>query len=215
MTHDADEDCLLWTDLITKDVIEAITRRRKELEMTAQELADDTRLRGFEVPRNVIANWESGRRKTITVPELVMVAEALMISPAELAFSPALGGRVKYLPYENETRWSAFSRFTGEHPHADGRYRLSLYRRHARLWEVIAEEHHDAIQLQFNGWRDEWPPSSEDQFDALVAAVRSQLHPIRAELRDRGWEVPGLATHLEFLNAELPPLNTDLEPEDE
>lgn len=222
MTHGDDEewrgDNDRWQDWdarITKDVIGAISRRRKEMGMTAQELADETARLGFEVPRNVIANWESGRRKTVTVPELIIVAEALCISPAELVFSPALGGSVTYLPEDDTFRWSAFSRFTGEDPHAPGYYRLASYREHARILNEIVDEHHDAFQLQFVYERGDWPSGSEKKFDRLVAAVRSGLQPIRAAMREMGWVVPPLALHLQFLNAELPPLNSDIDPEDE
>ncbi|MEE1786886.1 helix-turn-helix domain-containing protein [Streptomyces sp. SP17BM10] len=210
-----DEDVLDWHDQITKDVIEAITRTRKDLEMTAQELADETRRLGHEVPRNVIANWESGRRKTITIPELIVVAEALDVAPADLVFSPALGGHVNYLPGKDIGRWSAFSRFTGEHPHSPGTFDLYLLREHARIWQELQREHHDAFQLEFNFDRENWSPGSEEKRTAFIDSVRLRLQPVRARMRETGCEVPDLAPSLKFLNAELPPLKTDFDLEDE
>ncbi|MFJ2186409.1 helix-turn-helix domain-containing protein [Kitasatospora sp. NPDC087861] len=210
-----DEDAPDWPERITKDVIRAITRRRQDLGLSAQDVADETGDLGYEVPRNVIANWESGRRKTITIPELIVVAEALDIAPVELLFSPALGGWVDYLPEMPSDRWSALTHFTGEARHSLGMYRLRLYREHERIWQELQEEHHDAFQLEFKLFREEWPPGSQDKLDAFVAAVRERLQPVRAHLREIGLEVPHLAPSLDFLDAELPPLNTDTALEDE
>jgi len=210
-----DENELDWHGRITKDVIQAITRRRKYLELSAQDVADETRDLGHEVPRNVIANWESGRRKTITIPELIVVAEVLGLAPVELLFSPALGGRVDYLPELSHDRWSALAYFTGEDRHSLGMYRLSLYREHARIWQELRDEHHDAVQLEFKPFRDEWLPGAQEKLDALVTAVRERLQPVRAQLRENGLEVPRLTSNLGFLNAELPPLRTPTDLEDE
>ncbi|MFJ9519529.1 helix-turn-helix domain-containing protein [Kitasatospora sp. NPDC101801] len=222
MTHgryadwsDDDEDALDWHHQITKDVIESITRRRKDLEMTAQELADETRILGHEVPRNVIANWESGRRKTITIPELIVAAEALEVAPADLLFSPALGGHISYLPGRKVDRWSAFSRFTGENRHYPGYFDLYLLREHDRIWQELQREHHEAFQLEFKFDRKSWPPGSEEKRTAFVDAIRVRLHPVRARMRELGEEVPDLAPSLQFLDAELPPLKTDFDLEDE
>ncbi|MEU4581759.1 helix-turn-helix transcriptional regulator [Kitasatospora aureofaciens] len=154
-----DDDALDWHDRITKDVIRAITRRRNSLGLSAQDVADETGNLGYEVPRNVIANWESGRRKTITIPELIVVAEALDIAPVELLFSPALGGWIDYLPELSHDRWSALTHFTGEARHSLGMYRLRLYRKHAQIWQELQEEHHDAFQLEFQLFQEEWPPA--------------------------------------------------------
>ncbi|MEV7218059.1 helix-turn-helix transcriptional regulator [Kitasatospora cineracea] len=214
-SDDEDDDVLDWHHQITKDVVESIIRRRKYLEMTAQELADKTGELGHEVPRNVIANWESGRRKTITVPELIVLAEALEVAPADLLFSPAIGGHVHYLPGWSFDRWAAFARFTGEKQHYPGYYDLYLYREHERIWRDLLREHHDAFQLEFHLDRRRWPIGSEEKRAAFVSAVRTQLQPLRAKMRAIGNEVPDLAPSLAFLNAELPPLRTDSDLEDE
>ncbi|MFB7944564.1 helix-turn-helix domain-containing protein [Kitasatospora cineracea] len=223
MTHDSsadwsddeDDEVLDWHHQVTKDVVESITRRRKELEITAQELADMTRELGHEVPRNVIANWESGRRKTITVPELIVLAEALEAAPSDLLFSPVIGGRVDYLPGWKIDRWAAFTRFTGERYNYPGYDELYAYREHDRIWRKLQREHHSATQLEFIFDRKSWPPGSEEKYAAFVDAVRTQLQPLRAKMRDIGYEVPSLSPYLKFLNAELPPLRTDFDLEDE
>ncbi|MFE5580180.1 helix-turn-helix domain-containing protein [Kitasatospora sp. NPDC056531] len=209
-----DENALDWHDRITRDVIRAITRRRKFLGLSAQDVADETGELGHEVPRNVIANWESGRRKTITIPELIVVAEVLDAAPVELLFSPALGGSIDYLPEMSSDRWSALAHFTGEARHSLGMYRLRLYREHARIWQELQEEHHEAVQLEFKLFREEWPPGSQEKRDAFIAAIRERLQPVRSHMREIGLEVPHLASNLGFLDAELPPLNTDTDLED-
>lgn len=64
-------------------------------------------------------------------------------------------------------------------------------------------------------FQEDWPPSSQEKRDAFVAAIRERLQPVRAQLREIGMEVPYLAPSLGFLDAELPPLKTDPDLEDD
>jgi ribosome-binding protein aMBF1 (putative translation factor) len=57
-----DYDVPEWTDQVVATVAAEVRRRRKEKGMSAQELADACAEIGHPIPRNVIANMESGRR---------------------------------------------------------------------------------------------------------------------------------------------------------
>ncbi|MDH6577554.1 helix-turn-helix transcriptional regulator [Kitasatospora sp. MAP5-34] len=208
MTHDEEED---WPTQITNAVIAEITRLRRKIGLTAQELSDECDRLGLTVPRNVIANWESGRRKTITLPELLVIAEALLVSPAALVFPPWQGGSVDYLPEQGAGQWWAFSWFTGEEQTSYSHWRLSLYREHAQIYSRLQTEHHDAYQLQFRRRREDWPPGAEEKYERLVEVTRDQLLPVRARMHQLGLLPPRLSSHLAFLDEEIPPLNTNTE----
>lgn len=189
-----------WAARITKAVIAEVRRARKELGMTAQDLADACEELGHPIPRNVIANWESGRRLTLTVPELIVLARAVDTPPAALVF-PLGGSSVEYLPSERSDPWTAFSWFVGEDvDHATGD--AALFRTYASKEENLRTSHHDAWQLQFLPGGDTWPPGSDAKFELLVQAVRSELLPIRARLREWDLTPPPLPSHLAFLDEE-------------
>ncbi|MFH9353502.1 helix-turn-helix domain-containing protein [Kitasatospora sp. NPDC017646] len=195
-----------WAARITKAVIAEVRRARKELGMTAQDLADACESLGHPIPRNVIANWESGRRLTLTVPELLVLAKAVETPPAALVFP--LGGRssVEHLPSERSDPWTAFRWFVGEDvDHATGD--AALFRTYARREEGLRTSHHEAWQLQFLPGREVWPPGSDAKVDLLVQAVRSELLPVRARLREWGLTPPPLPSHLVFLDEEDNPTN--------
>lgn len=182
--------------------------------MTAQMLADACEEIGLPIPRNVIANWESGRRTTVTLPEILVLAKALDVAPAQLVFPLGPTDEVDRLPGDSTERWRAFSWFTGEDDEPLGGWKLRLYRQHHQAAQRIDEEHPDAVQLQFHFSREDWPLRAAEKFDRLVAATRSSLLPIRAHMRLQGLTPPSLHLHLAFLDEELPPLDTTLEDEE-
>jgi transcriptional regulator with XRE-family HTH domain len=69
---------------VTREVVGRIRKLRKERKVSAQKLADRCQDLGFQVPRMVIANLESGRRDSITVDELATLASALQVPVAGL-----------------------------------------------------------------------------------------------------------------------------------
>ncbi|MEU4297443.1 helix-turn-helix transcriptional regulator [Kitasatospora aureofaciens] len=196
MTHDEVES---WSARITRAVIAEVRRRRKELGMTAQDLADACEELGHPIPRNVIANWESGRRLTLTVPELLVLAKAVDTPPAELVFPLGGSTEIGCLPGESRDPWTAFSWFTGEDlDYGDA----VVFREYASVERRIRTGHRDAWQLQFAGQRESWPPDADAAFGRLVQALRSELTPIRDRMRELELTPPPLPSHLAFLDDE-------------
>ncbi|MEV0282454.1 helix-turn-helix transcriptional regulator, partial [Streptomyces sp. NPDC050610] len=54
-----------WVDRVKANVAGEVRRRRKEKGWSAQDLADRCERLGHPIPRNVIANMESGRRASL------------------------------------------------------------------------------------------------------------------------------------------------------
>ena len=65
-----------------------IRRYRRERRMSAQKLANRTAELGMLVPQSVLANLENGRRHTVSVPEMLIFAQALDVAPADLLIPP-------------------------------------------------------------------------------------------------------------------------------
>jgi transcriptional regulator with XRE-family HTH domain len=59
---------------------------RTERQMSAQQVADQTRELGYEVTRSTIANLESGRKESVSIVEIAMLAAALEVAPVRLLF---------------------------------------------------------------------------------------------------------------------------------
>jgi len=92
-------------------------RRYREAQrprMSTQKLADRTAELGMAIPRSVLANLESGRRETVTVAEVLVLAAALNIAPIELMCPVGFDKQTEMLPGRMMDPPDAMRWFTGE-----------------------------------------------------------------------------------------------------
>ncbi len=75
-----------WAAAVVSTVATEVCRLRTELGLSQQELAEQCTELGYPIPRNVLANLESGRRTSLHVVELLVLAEALHCIPVALLF---------------------------------------------------------------------------------------------------------------------------------
>lgn len=66
--------------------------------MSVQKLADVTDELGMPIPRSVLANLESGRRETVTVAEVLVLAAALDVAPIDLICPVGFDKQTEMLP---------------------------------------------------------------------------------------------------------------------
>src|SRR5690606_27496481 len=79
-------------------------------------LSDRCRDLGHPIGRSVIANFESGRRPTVSVAELLVFGKALGVPPVALLFPVAFEDTARPLPDRTVSTWQALRWFTGEDP---------------------------------------------------------------------------------------------------
>lgn len=109
-------------------------RESKSPKLSAERLAERVSKLGYPYSRSALVNLEYGRKKTLEVTELLVIAEALDIPPVELLFPGLMTEQCEFLPGQFTTAWHSLKRFTGETDHGgvamrDQReYRLSLMR---------------------------------------------------------------------------------------
>lgn len=103
-----------WPKRLTTVIAGQVQRIRGERRMSAQQLADATAELGHPVARSVIANLESGRRDTVSIAELVVLARALRVPPLLLVFPIGSEPTVEVLPGVQVPTWPAALWFTGE-----------------------------------------------------------------------------------------------------
>ncbi|MDF3140325.1 MULTISPECIES: helix-turn-helix transcriptional regulator [unclassified Streptomyces] len=110
-----EDDVPEWADRVKANVAGEVRRRRKEMGWSAQELADRCEQLGHPIPRNVIANMESGRRANLPLVDVMVLAAALETYPVCLVFPVGYVEETQELPFQHLVpTWDALRRFTGE-----------------------------------------------------------------------------------------------------
>jgi len=164
-----------WPREWTAQVGRAVVRCRKQQGVSAARLSELCAEAGFPIPRNTITNLENGRKESLPVHEVVVLAEALKVSPADLLFPAGTDETVLTARGEQDIITTALW-FSGVEYVADSE--LSLYVDHSvRV---------NRIQTLF---LDETRPGWQDRLSAEVdaLAVRREL---MAERRLRLPELP-------------------------
>ena len=181
--------------------------------MSAQELADACEELGYPIPRNVIANMESGRRATLPLVEVMVLAEALHTYPICLIYPVGYVEQVQPLPFKYpKPTWDAMHWFTGESDEFGvDNAMLRSFRAH-----VV---HERAALAAVNGekrerWKAETATNPAEREEALLAQAdyaekaihaKYRLRSARAFIREDG----GTPPHLPAALADVDPPATD------
>jgi transcriptional regulator with XRE-family HTH domain len=102
-----------WTEGLHQRIAEAFKGARQG-RLTGQQLADDTERLGYPITRSQIANYECGRKQSLDVAELLVLAAALGVPPVALLFPNLPDGDVEVLPGQVMSSADAMRWFTGE-----------------------------------------------------------------------------------------------------
>jgi transcriptional regulator with XRE-family HTH domain len=102
-----------WSAALHQRIADAVKAARQG-RFTAQQLADACEQLGYPISRSMIANIESGRKDSLDVAELLILAAALEVPPVWLLFSNLPDGEVESLPGFREPAAAAMRWFTGE-----------------------------------------------------------------------------------------------------
>ncbi len=88
-------------------------RGKDHAKMSAAGLADRTAALGHPVSRSVIADLEIGRKKSLDVAELLVLAQALQVAPVQLVYPDLPKGDVEVLPGRYVESHEALQWFSG------------------------------------------------------------------------------------------------------
>lgn len=101
-----------WADRLTAQIGQNIKQRREALSLSAEQVAAAATSLGMNISRQMITNLETGRRASISVAELAIIAEALNVEPVALIYPPTdLGREVEYLPGKTAETIDAYTKF--------------------------------------------------------------------------------------------------------
>lgn len=97
----------LWSERISGVIAGELRRYREFRGMSAQQLADACTEEGMPIQRSVIANFENGRRSSISVAELLVFAHVLGIPPVSLICPAGYEGETEILPSRKVNSYQA------------------------------------------------------------------------------------------------------------
>lgn len=95
--------------------IGASVKRLRQGRYSAEALAAKVEELGYQpYSRAALANLEYGRKKTLDLGELIVLAEALNVPAVQLIYPNVPEGDCEFLPGQHSIAWQALRRFTGE-----------------------------------------------------------------------------------------------------
>ncbi|MDX3747494.1 helix-turn-helix transcriptional regulator [Streptomyces sp. AK08-02] len=214
---DADEDDVPeWADRIKANVAGEVRRRRKEMGWSAQDLADACEQLGHPIPRNVIANMESGRRASLPLVDVMVLAAALETYPVCLIFPVGYVERTQELPFQGLVpTWDALRRFTGDEdmPLYDAGL-VPDFEAHASLVRTalaaLEEEERArfAVKTATNRTQQEEAERKRTKYADEAVSAKYNLRYLRRDIRDEGATPPHLPPALGDVDPPEPSPNT-------
>jgi transcriptional regulator with XRE-family HTH domain len=149
-----------------------VRRYRQERHMSGQQLADRCAELGMPIARAVLANLESGRRDSVSMAEILVLARALRVPPVLLVFPLGREETMEVLPDQWVTPWDALRWFSGE------RWRGIFS---GELASVLGVPERQEIEL-FRDHEfavDQWSDNLRDLNHALESAQSADTEPLR------------------------------------
>lgn len=113
--------------------------------MSIQQLSNEVERLGLPIDRPVLSNLENGRRHTVSVPELMVLAAALRVPPLLLAFPLGHTAAAEPLPDVTVSPWQALNWAAGlaDGPPDDMKDEVGsvrLYRQHGEIVSRLLAE---------------------------------------------------------------------------
>lgn len=212
-----------WARAWTSNVGKMVQSLRKSQKLSAQELSERTRAMGYPLPRSTITNLENGRKETVSIHEVTVLAAALDCPPVVLLYPPTESA-VDVLPDHPREPLEAILWFRGtwtlldspgphwkhlpEHlgPRKEGDsdrivwQLLHALTDHVRL---VDKCWYAAIRLQSGLWEGMSPEDRElsrelaqNEYQLIADLLRMR----RDQLSAAGWQLPQLPAELEWID---------------
>lgn len=159
---------------------------------SAQWLADRTVELGYPVTRAQIANYESGRKMTLDIAELIALASALNTSPVALVYPGPYDEEVELFPGESWSQFTAAQWFSAipSEPYEE----MSQWRSETRdlnLWrrlDALESSRASILILTGDAEADEQSRAlfykQMAMYDSEIRELKQQIHLTEVE---RGW----------------------------
>lgn len=202
-----------WSGRLAAVVASQVRRYRQARGWSTQRLADECTKLGLSIQRSVLANFESGRRTTVTIAEVLVFGKALGVPPILLFLPVGTSASVEILPGQERSTWAATKWFTGEAAFPVEGSRATSYAlvgtdTDNAEWTKSSEPirlhiDHDQVLLTVE-WESERLAKAREAGDEDVLGeatdrldrFQKHLAHVRREMRKAGIEPPALPDHL-------------------
>lgn len=198
-----------WSERLVNVIAGEIKRYRDERGMSAQQLADRCDALGHPIARSVLANLESGRRESVSVPELFVLAQALDVPPLKLVLPLGRMDEIEILPGNEVATGDAFRWLVGESPlpgsfwagRTEPDSTVARFSRHYSLVDTWRWSRAYARQIR-NGDTGLTEDDAAD-YDRQAELAAEHLREIRRTMRERGLTPPPLPVGLDYIDGEV------------
>lgn len=186
---------------------------RQAAGLTMGELAHGCVDRGYpDIKEQTIKNLEAGRRASITIVDLIALADVLGVPPIALLFPLGADATVEVLPGREVSTWDALAWFTGETllarpaPQDTARGLLDLFRSHGDLVaaatasNALAKERRREASITLDRERRTVLLERAAGYEEHAFEDCSDLRAFRTRMRERGLVPPALPDDLAFID---------------
>ncbi|MDH6111384.1 transcriptional regulator with XRE-family HTH domain [Kitasatospora sp. MAP12-15] len=201
-----------WLADLTARIAAEVRKHRNRLGMTGPEVAEACGNLGVPLPSNMIANLESGRRGSLKLEELLVLAKVLEVPPVSLIFPLDDRPTVELLPEMDVPSWEAASWFTGEErlttaaPAGSPRAALDAFREHQVAVETALLSTEQAVTRRLQAPRARNPEIAAqlirqaEEFERIASRDYDVLKATRDQLRAQGLRPAPLPDELDFVD---------------
>lgn len=187
-----------WAHALAVQVGRNVRRLREapERRWSAQDLAERTAALGYEIKRPVISNLENGRRGSVTLTDLMVLAQAFGTSPMLLILPLGTEESVDLAPGRPYRTAEAFDWWAGRRPLPGSDWapywssegsRLLFYFFHSEHVANILELEAELERVAAGGRTD-----LAERIEIELAQERQALANAREYLTSKGWVLPEL-----------------------
>lgn len=186
-----------WATETAKRIGEAVKAARNRRGWTAARLSEESAVLGFPIHRVAIGKLENGHRDAkFDVTELLVLAQALEVSPVWLLFPDLPDGPVEVLPGQEATSGEAMRWFTGEDIESSGQLRKELGAPFIETPMQQVREYYrirDGLLVLENELANVAPGPGADNIIDLQIRKRAELTEAKAKMRLVGLTVEDAA----------------------
>ncbi|NBE51176.1 helix-turn-helix domain-containing protein [Streptomyces boluensis] len=209
-----------WSAAFTGRIAQRLRHSRKAAGLTMAEVAQGCAARGLpELTEHSLKNLESGRKASISVADVVVLADVMDVPPVTLLFPLGSSATVEVLPGRELSTWDAVAWFTGESPldepalEGSSRNVLDLFRQHGDLVAAamssyaMARERRRAASTTLDRARRATLLQRAEGYEEHAFEDCQELRMFRGRMRDRDLAPPALPDELTFVDQPeaLPP----------
>ncbi|GAB3113507.1 DNA-binding protein [Streptomyces calidiresistens] len=203
-----------WSAQLTARVAEQIRAARKAAGLTVAETADACAALGAPVQKTTITNLETGRRASVDLAELLVLARVLGVPPVALLFPLGSAPTVEVLPGREVPVWDGLAWFTGETPlrapapENSARHLLDTFRAHSDAVATaiasteLAKERRRKATTTLDPARRAALLEVAASYEELAAEDRRELRALRQRMRENGLQPPPLPDEVRTAESE-------------